>query len=435
MAHRSRSLEQPADHAQICEKNRADGRKCRVDLTHSYDPPDISAHPLGEVHEKCTARPLRGPERMAKTLLLHVGMMGETRSFTFERFPVRIGRDSSNECQLAFPKVSRAHARLELHSGRLVLCDEGSAYGTFVRNGTERVAAGGFVDVEQEGGTFWIGPAVLFAELKDVGEDDSTLDAPPRDHDTADDRDGPTHHYTQEHIDPGAVDADAVHHLMSGLLVDAERALATLDPERRAAVLNALGARFSWVAPSARTAADEPSAAAARLALRALRELAEHHLPLSPPLASVEAVAEFATRLDDTLRVLFDGVSALRAAYRSEAKAGETAGAPSKDLASMLLDWTGRPAAPQLEEEFIEMLSHHARLVSEVSELDPEKLESACPARLIRSRWLWREYCRRYRRLMRTGPSETGSFARVRGALGGVEWKTALLWRGEPGLA
>ncbi|GAC1359901.1 MAG: hypothetical protein NVSMB47_12640 [Polyangiales bacterium] len=54
---------------------------------------------------------------------------------TFDRFPVRIGRNPLNDFQLDSPFVSQFHAVLELHDGNtLMLRDLGSKNGTMLRN-------------------------------------------------------------------------------------------------------------------------------------------------------------------------------------------------------------------------------------------------------------------------------------------------------------
>jgi type VI secretion system protein ImpI len=54
---------------------------------------------------------------------------------TFDRFPVRIGRNPLSDLQLDFPYVSQFHVILELQGQQLMLRDLGSRNGTFVRSG------------------------------------------------------------------------------------------------------------------------------------------------------------------------------------------------------------------------------------------------------------------------------------------------------------
>lgn len=91
-----------------------------------------------------------------------------SRTLIYRSFPVRIGRDASNHCVLGALFVSREHARIELERGKLVLYDDGSKCGTFVRLQTERVQGG--VELVEVGGEFQIGTIMFRAELVDADE-------------------------------------------------------------------------------------------------------------------------------------------------------------------------------------------------------------------------------------------------------------------------
>lgn len=59
---------------------------------------------------------------------------GAGRSIKLDHFPLRIGRDPSNELVLDDDGVSRRHARIERRSDRLVLMDVGSTNGTLLND-------------------------------------------------------------------------------------------------------------------------------------------------------------------------------------------------------------------------------------------------------------------------------------------------------------
>ncbi len=54
-----------------------------------------------------------------------------TARFDFDRLPITVGRHIDNRLRLDDPGVSRFHAVLEWHGGRLLLTDLGSVNGTF----------------------------------------------------------------------------------------------------------------------------------------------------------------------------------------------------------------------------------------------------------------------------------------------------------------
>ena len=65
---------------------------------------------------------------------------------TFDRFPVRIGRNPLNDFQIDSPFVSQFHAVLELTGNTLMLRDLGSKNGTSLR-GSGKVASHQVVDL------------------------------------------------------------------------------------------------------------------------------------------------------------------------------------------------------------------------------------------------------------------------------------------------
>lgn len=65
---------------------------------------------------------------------------------TFERFPVRIGRNPLSDLQLDFPYVSQFHCTLELNGRQLLLRDLGSRNGTYLRS-QGKIEANALVDL------------------------------------------------------------------------------------------------------------------------------------------------------------------------------------------------------------------------------------------------------------------------------------------------
>src|SRR5207237_2518903 len=88
------------------------------------------------------------PETVARGLRLRVTNTQDRTAIerTFDRFPVRIGRNPLNDFQLDSPFVSQFHAVLELNGNQLMLRDLGSKNGTMLR-GQGKVPAHAVVDL------------------------------------------------------------------------------------------------------------------------------------------------------------------------------------------------------------------------------------------------------------------------------------------------
>jgi hypothetical protein len=359
-------------------------------------------------------------------------------TLVFHQFPVRIGRDKSNECPLAFEFVSRQHAHLEFENGALYLCDDGSTCGTFIRDGAERLATNGRVKLDDVGSEFQIGHGIgstitIRAELyddTDRGAFEDTLDGAltiPPDAPAAND----TQPYAQKQIDPASVDAGALlqnfrsvfegqrhawFEARHGLL----QALGALDPSRARSVLEALIVECPWLAEdreiqtmAASVGLEAPAksvgAIDADIALSRLRDLAASHVPFAPPLAGPEAISRFASRLGLVLRTMFDGVGAMRIAYQWEEE--RTAMGDELDLfdlGAFSLDWTRSDshARGRVEDIFTSLLAQRAQLVKETAEcfwrLAPSAIEATTRTALgpLKHRALWRRYCEEYRALL-----------------------------------
>jgi type VI secretion system protein ImpI len=361
------------------------------------------------------------------TLRLEVTIGERTTTFTFDRFPVRIGRDSANDCELRFPFVSRTHARIELSNGALVLHDEGGAHGVHV--GGVRLEPNESVDLAIVGHEFDISRLHLRAVL-------IASDAPPPmddEHDTVD-ATNVTRHYDERRIDPKLEDAHAIV-LQARAASERHReawedirrllvgSLRTLDVGRRAEVVRHLAAEFPMLTREdefARAALEcgvelETSGVrhgAAELALRGLRDLAALYVPFSPPLSDAGHVLTFLERIDEALRVLSDSFASIRFAHQCETGDRDPPPPNGAELAATLLDWTRdcRPAVVDVEKACIAIVTHHAQLMSETTsaidrvlrDLAPEGIESVARGGLLGAfRWraCWRAYRYRHERI------------------------------------
>lgn len=331
-----------------------------------------------------------------KTLRLHVTHDKQTTTLFFTSFPVRIGRDEVNECQLTFPFISRTHAVLELEDERLLLRDGGSRYGTHVCNHTRKLAPDERLDLASVGYEFQIGAMGLRAELRDA-EGASTVPATPYDDGESGARphnapQNATEHYAAQRIDPRVVDAHAIV-VQLRVLLERQRAawdeitallgssLPTLDTSRRAAILNHLALEFPRLRDErafrdlAKRYGVEIEGSGelavpteADIALRGLQELAATYVPYAPPLASREAIVAFLGKLDDSLKACFETFVALRFAHRSELHEPVEPEPRISELGARLLDWTSASDAARVDLENLgrDLLTHHAQLAEEV---------------------------------------------------------------------
>jgi predicted component of type VI protein secretion system len=370
------------------------------------------------------------------TVHLHVRNGARTTTLVFSRFPIRIGREPPCECRLAFPFVSRSHAVLALEGGRLVLRDLGSKGGTFVRDNTMLVDPANFVDLEKVGWEFQIGRLSLRADVlvgaaqtpggglsaarDDAGDPDGTNETRARCV-----GDNATRAYGRAGFDPGALHEQAVRADLADVLARYRSARAELEAcvrdtahdlcaPGRAEALQALGnspLENDGDRRSTEPPPPNPVHQNAEVALRALQDLAAHYVPYAPPLIDAATIASFSCRLERALRLVFDGVAALRFVYRAEDHPARDGHAQGIDIGARLLDWTATDdPLGAFEAEIIEMIQHHARLTNDVSagiakllaELDPEQMERAgSPTwpRGFQYRRFWETYRYRHHRL------------------------------------
>ena len=98
--------------------------------------------------------------------------------FTKLALPITIGRESDSDVQLNDDRVSRAHAKLQDHSGKVILTDLGSTNGTRVNGHPIQMR------VMQQGDVMLVGRCVLlFGQgddpLTDVQAPHATIQDPP----------------------------------------------------------------------------------------------------------------------------------------------------------------------------------------------------------------------------------------------------------------
>jgi type VI secretion system protein ImpI len=360
---------------------------------------------------------------------------------TFERFPVRIGRNQLNDLHIDRPYVSQFHAAIDLRDRQIFVRDLGSTNGTLV--GGRRLARDTPVDVTKTP-EITIGPTVIrFA----------VVEAAPKK------REEPTEgtfldfsneanavaalSLREKRVAPGAEDA-YVRHVIP--YIDAYRAawapvyqiiydhLTRLPPELRQNYIRRLGqdhpsitgeADFKKVSQyygvDARTLTGEVGPPEAALA--ALNDLARTLAPTIQSLDDVGSILVFARRLRDTMEVFLKCFVSLRDGYqefeaevlardRTDGDDRVAAAKDAKELGTVLLTVAGGPeAAHQLYDIFVEVMSHQVALLNGVMEgvksllvkLSPREIEEELEKKgkkggLFSSKYegLWKLYERRH---------------------------------------
>ncbi len=92
--------------------------------------------------------------------------------FTSLPLPVTIGRESDSDVQLNDDRVSRAHAKLQDHAGKVILTDLGSTNGTRVNGHPIQMR------VMQQGDVMLVGRCVLLFGQSQDGEQLTDMDDP-----------------------------------------------------------------------------------------------------------------------------------------------------------------------------------------------------------------------------------------------------------------
>lgn len=98
--------------------------------------------------------------------------MDRGKSYVRLPLPITIGRESDSDIQLNDDRISRAHAKLQDHSGRVILTDLGSTNGTRVNGHPVQMR------VMQHGDIILVGRCVLLFDQSPSGEPLTDLGLP-----------------------------------------------------------------------------------------------------------------------------------------------------------------------------------------------------------------------------------------------------------------
>lgn len=330
---------------------------------------------------------------------------------TFERFPVRIGRNQLNDLQIDRPYVSQFHAAIDLRDRQIFVRDLGSTNGTVYQG--RRLVRDQPVDVtaipEVNVGPIVLRLSLVEAQVKKPSgpEGGNVLDLNDAGAAAALARPKP--------IPPGGEDP-FIRQLVP--YIEAYRAawgavyrvvydhLTRLPPELRANYIKRLGmehgpvaletdfqkiAQYYGVDPRALGEMTPPQAA-----LAALGELSRTLVPNDPAPADVAGVVTFVRRLRDTLEVFLKCFCSLRDGYNEfraevlvkdrESMASDRVATAkdSKELAAVLVGPGAAPEATrQVNDVFVDVMSHQVALLNGVMEgvktllvkLSPKSLE------------------------------------------------------------
>jgi type VI secretion system protein ImpI len=340
----------------------------------------------------------------------------------FAGLPIRIGRNTLNDCKLPFNFISDFHARIDEIDGRISISDLHSKNGVFVRSqGTaSRIPEGTPVELAAFDNEFFLGPS-----LRTVLE-------------VVDNRE-----WSPERAWSGTVLGNrAMLGMASG--GEAPGAAELAPPASLPPLQGGLAAAPPWspgsVAGAGQAAAAMPMDYAKdtqhfelsleTLALVGLTELAGSLLP-DQPLRTQGDLARLITRLHDTIEVFCRCFIPLREGYsqfvssmdlqqaasqRAHRSPGyhrvETARTP-EEVACALLDFRDRSvdSTAAIEGIFADLMRHQLALLDGVmrgvrallTELSPENIEQAIePQRgpfalsVGRHKALWQEYCQRF---------------------------------------
>ncbi len=350
---------------------------------------------------------------MAVALVARVFDTQANQSFeaTFERFPVRIGRNQLNDLPIDRPYVSQFHAAFEVRNdAQLFVKDLGSTNGTLYKG--QRLVRDQPVDITAAP-EITIGPVLIrlgmvaaaprpVEEMKDVGVLD--LGQGPETTRAVAHRFGP--------LAPGAEDPyirqvapyiEAYRQAWQTVYRVIYDHLTRLPPDVRTAYLRRIGleqpavslesdfrkiAQYYGVDPRAFTQAGPGQAA-----LAALTELSATLAPGTKVPDDVPSVLAFSKRVRDSLDVFLRCFISLRDGYQEfqtellaiEKHAHEpvTAAKDAKELGVALLGHNASPeTARSLQNTFVEVMSHQVALMNGVMEGVKQLLQRLSPKSL-----------------------------------------------------
>ncbi|MGK4003700.1 type VI secretion system-associated FHA domain protein [Sorangium sp. So ce1036] len=329
---------------------------------------------------------------------------------SFERFPVRIGRNQLNDLHIDRPYISQFHAAVDVRDRRILVRDLGSTNGTMFAG--HRLARDTAVDVSTQP-EITIGPiqirlAIIEAPLKAELPSDGTLLGTGGENLSA-------LLQSQKRAAPGVEDPylrqvvpylEAYRTAWAAVYRIIWEHLARLPPEARQGYLRRLGEEHPAVLAEKdfqkiaqyygvdyRTLGE---LAPANAAFAALSELAGVLAPGAKPPDDVAGIVNFARRLRDTMDVFLKCFVSLRDGYyefeeevlardRSVDSDKVANAKDDKELGTVLLTPAGGPdAAHQLRQIFADVMTHQMALLQGVMGGVRSLLVKLSPKTLVR---------------------------------------------------
>ncbi len=358
---------------------------------------------------------------------------------TFERFPIRIGRNQLNDLHIDRPYVSQFHAALDVRERQIFVRDLGSTNGTLY--GGRRLARDAPIEVTNAP-EITIGPIVIQMGLveqaqrkREEPKEGTVLDGDaagnqltlPRAQAIAPGQEDPFIRQVLPYIEAYRAAWGAVYRVVYDHL-------ARLPPEFRTNYIKRLGMEHASVnfEPDFQKIAQYYGVDARMLgeigppqaALSAMTELSRTLAPNAKALDDVGSVLNFARRLRDHMEVFLKCFVSLRDGYqefeaevlaRDRAQQGDQVATAkdAKELGALLFGQAGgQDTARQLHDIFVEVMSHQVALLNGVmegvktllTELSPKKVEDEYERRgrkasgLFSNKYeaLWKEYEKRH---------------------------------------
>ncbi|MFO0757166.1 MAG: type VI secretion system-associated FHA domain protein [Byssovorax sp.] len=314
---------------------------------------------------------------------------------TFERFPVRIGRNQLNDLHIDRPYVSQFHAAIDIRDRQIFIRDLGSTNGTVYLG--RRLARDQPVEITAQP-EINIGPIVLRMGLVEAQKQQASAKEG-----TVLDMDGGGAAAAQQMARPKPIPPGAEDPFIRQLLpyIEAYRTawgavyrviydhLTRLPAELRTNYLKRIGlehpavnleadfqkiAQYYGVDPRTLGELGPPQAA-----LAALTELARTLVPNAKPPEDVPGILTFARRLRDTMEICFKSFISLRDGLQEfevevlgrerQSTSGDMVKMAKdvKELGSVLLSPAGGTDAPrQLYDIFVEVMSHQVAMLDGV---------------------------------------------------------------------
>jgi type VI secretion system protein ImpI len=342
---------------------------------------------------------------MASALVARVVDTQANQSFevTFERFPVRIGRNQLNDLPIDRPYVSQFHAAIDVQrDAQLLLKDLGSTNGTLYQG--QRLPREQVVDITASP-ELTIGPVVIRLQLTAAPQRSaghaggSILDADPRRASVAASPAAHEDPYLRQlgpYVEAYRQAWQAVYRLLY-------EHLTRLGPEQRGPYLRRVGLEHAALSAEAdflklakyygldpRTFAH---AGPTQAALAALTELTTTLAPGSTVPEDVGGIMSFAKRLRDTMEVFLKAFISLRDGYQEfetevlarekSAREPVSAAKDATELGGVLLGDRATPeTARALQTVFVDVMSHQVALMNGVMEGVKQLLQKLSPGAL-----------------------------------------------------